>query len=82
MLDVLEMELFNTNSKLWEIEDKIRDKEREQQFDSEFIQLARSVYFTNDHRMSIKNQINKCCGSRIHEEKSYRDYAVNSQKHL
>ena len=80
MLDVLENELFKTNSKLWDIEDKIRDKEREQLFDNEFIQLARSVYFTNDHRMSLKNQINNYCGSRIHEEKSYRDYTANNQK--
>jgi tetratricopeptide (TPR) repeat protein len=73
-LEVLEHNLFETNSKLWTIEDQIRDKEREQLFDDEFITLARNVYFTNDHRMSIKNEINSYCGSRINEEKSYRDY--------
>lgn len=67
-------ELFITNKKLWDIEDKIRDKERDKSFDEEFIELARSVYFTNDERSKIKKDINIKYGSNFVEEKSYRDY--------
>lgn len=73
-LDMLEQSLFDVNSKLWDIEDKIRDKEYAQQFDDEFIQLARSVYITNDERMAIKQKLNQLCGSRLVEEKSYYNY--------
>lgn len=59
------------NKTLWEIEDKIRIKERNQEFDDEFIQLARSVYITNDKRSVAKQKINVMTGSKGHEIKSY-----------
>ena len=66
--------LKKVNEKLWGIEDAIRDKERQQAFDQEFIDLARSVYFENDDRASIKREINVKLGSDLIEEKSYSDY--------
>lgn len=68
------LELKEVNQKLWDIEDKIRDKERKKFFDDDFIQLARSVYITNDERSRIKRRINGMLGSEIVEEKSYADY--------
>ena len=62
------------NKKLWDIEDRIRTKEKVQEFDKEFIQIARSVYKENDVRSSIKKEINKKFNSEIIEEKSYEDY--------
>lgn len=67
-------ELKEINAKLWEIEDYIRDKESEGAFDDQFIQLARSVYFTNDERAAVKRRINAKVGSNLVEEKSYADY--------
>ena len=67
-------ELKKINEHLWEIEDDIRDKERNKEFDQEFIELARSVYVTNDKRASIKKEINLKLGSELVEEKSYSDY--------
>tara|TARA_X000001036_G_C20637862_1_gene789891 strand:+ start:493 stop:888 length:396 start_codon:yes stop_codon:yes gene_type:complete len=64
------------NEELWDIEDKIREKEREQVFDKEFIELARSVYITNDKRADIKKIINSKTGSELVEEKSYSDYST------
>ena len=66
--------LININTKLWNIEDNIRIKEKNQKFDSEFIDLARSVYFTNDERAYVKNEINKKTESNIFEVKSYENY--------
>jgi Family of unknown function (DUF6165) len=66
--------LHTVNERLWIIEDDIRDKERAQAFDAEFIRLARAVYFENDERAAIKRRINSKLGSAIVEEKSYRDY--------
>ena len=66
--------LIDINSKLWVIEDDIRDCERDKNFDQKFIDLARSVYFTNDKRSEIKLEINKKCGSKIVEVKSYEKY--------
>jgi hypothetical protein len=66
--------LLGVNERLWVIEDDIRDKERAQAFDAEFIRLARAVYFENDERAAIKRRINTTLGSRIVEEKSYREY--------
>ncbi len=66
--------LLAVNERLWVIEDDIRDKERAQAFDAEFIRLARAVYFENDERAAIKRRINTTLGSKIVEEKSYRDY--------
>ena len=70
----LEGELSQINQQLWDIEDKIRDKERANSFDDEFIQLARSVYITNDERSRIKRKINDLLGSELVEEKSYAEY--------
>jgi len=66
--------LLQVNERLWVIEDDIRDKERAQAFDSEFIRLARAVYFENDERAAIKRRINLKLGSSIVEEKSYAEY--------
>ena len=66
--------LLRVNERLWVIEDDIRDKERAQAFDAEFIRLARAVYFENDERAAIKRRINTTLGSSIVEEKSYREY--------
>ena len=66
--------LIKINSELWKIEDDIRDCERNKQFDQKFIDLARSVYFTNDERSEIKLHINKYFGSKIVEVKSYEKY--------
>lgn len=70
----LELELKKINQQLWDIEDKIRNKEKHGSFDDEFIQLARSVYITNDERSRIKRRINETLGSDLIEEKSYADY--------
>ena len=67
-------DLKNINKILWNIEDDIRDKERHKTFDEEFIELARSVYITNDERSRIKRNINNTFGSQFIEEKSYSDY--------
>ena len=67
-------DLKNINKILWNIEDDIRDKERHKTFDEEFIELARSVYITNDERSRIKRNINKTFGSQFIGEKSYSDY--------
>jgi hypothetical protein len=62
------------NEKLWVIEDDIRDKERAQAFDAEFVRLARAVYVENDERAAIKRRINVTLGSTLVEEKSYASY--------
>ena len=67
-------ELKKVNKNLWEIEDNIRIKESHQEFDKEFIQLARSVYKENDKRASIKKEINLKYHSDLVEEKLYKDY--------
>ena len=66
--------LHDVNGKLWDIEDDIRDKERAGAFDARFIELARAVYVTNDERAAIKKRINTQLGSKLVEEKSYKDY--------
>jgi len=68
-------ELKAINEALWEIEDDIRDKERAREFDRVFIELARSVYVTNDQRANAKKELNTYLGSEIVEEKSYQDYS-------
>lgn len=67
----LEAELKKVNEALWDIEDRIRIKEKLQEFDEEFIKLARAVYITNDRRAQIKRAINELTGSVLIEEKSY-----------
>ena len=69
-----EAALQRVNEALWDIEDKIRDKELASAFDAEFIELARAVYVTNDERAAVKKRINVALGSRIVEEKSYKPY--------
>ena len=69
-----ERALENVNGRLWDIEDRIRDKEARQTFDREFIELARAVYICNDERAAIKKRINLQLGSRLVEEKSYKQY--------
>jgi hypothetical protein len=66
--------LLEVNERLWVVEDDIRDKERVQAFDAEFIRLARAVYVENDERATIKRRINLKLGSSIVEEKSYAEY--------
>jgi hypothetical protein len=68
------LSLKEVNLKLWHIEDNIRIKESKSEFDDEFIQLARSVYFENDVRAAIKKEINLKYGSDLIEEKEYVDY--------
>ena len=67
-------DLKAANEKLWDIEDEIRDCESRKDFGETFVQLARSVYLTNDRRAEIKREINTRCGSLIVEEKSYTQY--------
>ncbi len=66
------LQLHKINSNLWEIEDKIRAKDSKDEFDQEFIDLAKSVYRENDKRSSLKKEINIKYGSLIIEEKSYK----------
>ena len=69
-----EAALLAVNERLWDIEDRIRDKERAQQFDAQFIELARAVYIENDERATIKKRLNIALGSTLVEEKSYARY--------
>ncbi|EQD63244.1 hypothetical protein B1A_09229 [mine drainage metagenome] len=69
-----ERALRAVNERLWDIEDRIRDKEAAGSFDQEFIELARSVYLVNDERAAVKRRVNLALGSRLVEEKSYRPY--------
>jgi hypothetical protein len=62
------------NSALWQLEDDIRDKEREKDFAEEFITMARSIYRENDRRAAMKRRINALLGSELNEEKSYKAY--------
>lgn len=71
---VLYNQLKDINLKLWDIEDKLRIKECNTEFDEEFIELARSVYFVNDARSVVKKKINVVFNSDIFEVKSYVDY--------
>ena len=71
-------QLKAVNEALWDIEDRIRLKEKAQAFDAEFIELARSVYFRNDERAAVKKAINLKLGSKLVEEKSYQDYSAKA----
>jgi hypothetical protein len=66
--------LLAVNERLWTIEDDIRDKERAQSFDGDFVRLARAVYIENDERAAIKRRLNVKLGSSLIEEKSYSEY--------
>jgi hypothetical protein len=70
----LSAELKSINEALWEIEDDIRDEERNRRFGERFIELARAVYVTNDERANAKKKVNLHLNSSIVEEKSYQDY--------
>ena len=70
----LTAELKSINEALWEIEDDIRDEERNRRFGERFIELARAVYVTNDERANAKKKVNLHLNSSIVEEKSYQDY--------
>ena len=69
--------LLAVNETLWDIEDRIRLKEKAQAFDQVFIELARAVYFRNDERAAVKREINLKLGSQLVEEKSYQDYKAS-----
>jgi|TARA_Y100000741_G_scaffold344826_1_gene309754 hypothetical protein len=73
-IDDLYKDLFKINLTLWEIEDSIRILEKNEDFGKQFVELARSVYITNDKRFEVKNEINKLFNSEYVEEKSYEDY--------
>ena len=74
-INELYLKLSEINGNLWDIEDDIRQCERDKKFDSKFVQLARDVYFTNDIRSELKKEINILTKSGIIEEKSYEDYS-------
>ena len=73
-LDSLTAELKEINGRLWEIEDDIRDCDRNKDFGPVFVELARGVYMSNDRRSRVKRHINELLGSRLVEEKSYAAY--------
>ena len=66
--------LKRANETLWDVEDRLRECERNKDFGPRFVELARSVYITNDERARIKRRINELLGSRLIEEKSYASY--------
>ena len=71
-LDQLKSQLKVINERMWDIQDRLRDKEAAQTFDDDFIQLARGVYGTNGERVKVKNEINRIAGSHLVEEKQYQ----------
>ena len=73
-LERLSAELKQANERLWQIEDDIRDRERNKDFGDVFVELSRNVYLTNDKRAALKREINELLGSRLIEEKSYASY--------
>ena len=73
-IETLYHQLVETNSKLWDIEDRLRVIETEKRFEGEFVDYARKVYFTNDERFRLKNEINKISNSEIREVKEYVKY--------
>ena len=73
-IETIYHDLVKVNSSLWDVEDKLRILESEQKFDSEFVELARKVYFTNDERFRLKNEINLITNSEIREVKDYVKY--------
>jgi len=72
-------ELYEINKELWDIEDRLRIKELSQEFDEDFIKLARLVYYTNDKRFIIKKKINEITRSLLVEEKEYVEYKKNTE---
>ena len=76
-LAILSAQLKSVNEQLWDIEDAIRICERDGEFGARFVQLARSVYRTNDVRATLKRSINRLLSSPLVEEKSYEDYEAD-----
>jgi hypothetical protein len=74
-LEELTAQLKTVNERLWDIEDEIRGCERNGDFGPRFVELARSVYHTNDRRAALKRAVNELLRSRLVEEKSYADYS-------
>ena len=75
VIESLYHQLVQVNSSLWDVEDKLRVLEKEQRFEGEFVSLARKVYFTNDERFRLKNEINSNTSSEIREVKEYVKYS-------
>lgn len=75
LVESLYHQLVQINSELWDVEDKLRVLEKEHSFENEFISLARKVYFTNDERFRLKNEINSKTSSEIREVKEYVKYS-------
>jgi len=73
-LEKLTADLKESNERLWEIEDDIRQFERDKDFGDKFVELARAIYINNDQRARLKREINELLGSRLIEEKSYAAY--------
>jgi hypothetical protein len=73
-IETLYNQLIEVNSNLWDVEDKLRVYESEKRFDEEFIELSRKVYYTNDERFRLKNEINLITSSQIREVKVYKKY--------
>ena len=73
-IETLYHQLVETNTNLWDIEDRLRVLEVEKRFEGEFVDFARKVYFTNDERFRLKNEINKFTDSEIREVKEYVKY--------
>ena len=73
-MENLYTKISKINKTLWDIEDAIREKEAEEEFNEEFVELARSVYIINDQRAAVKKEINLLTKSELVEEKSYKDY--------
>jgi len=73
-LGQLRAELAAINGALWAIEDDIREHERTHDFGARFVELARSVYMTNDRRAAVKREINELLGSELREHKAYASY--------
>ena len=77
-LRILQAQLLEVNTQLWEVEDVLRTFEKTQDFGSSFVDAARSVYRLNDRRASLKREINHLTGSALVEEKSYEKYHKNA----
>jgi hypothetical protein len=67
-------QLIDVNLNLWDIEDELRTIETTKNFDVHFIELARKVYYINDDRFSLKNEINELTNSEVREQKDYIEY--------
>ena len=79
LINPLQSALKNINLRLWDVEDRIREKDSLLEFDQDFISLARAVYRLNDARSQHKKQINQALNSELHEEKSYSDFHLSGK---